>query len=163
MQDDAQLVRLSLHGDDKAFGVLFERYKLLVASVAYANLGNKQEIEDVIQETFARAWENLGKLRDVSKFSSWLYGIARWVSMEKRRERHPSTLENPDAITSKEPKPDILQALNQLPLEYREAIVLFYIEQKSYNEIAKMLDVSSATVNFRLTKARHLLRSILKS
>jgi RNA polymerase sigma-70 factor (ECF subfamily) len=161
MQDDAQLVQRTLQGDRQAFAVLFEKYKALVASVGYANLGTSTQLEDIIQETFTRAWENLAKLRDHSKFSSWLYGIARWVSIEKKMERPVASLENRDIASVKSEKPSILDALDQLPVEYREAIVLFYFDRRSYREMAELLGVSSATINFRLTKARQLLRDSL--
>lgn len=162
-KEDSELVERSLSGDQKAFLQLFEKYKSLVGGIAFANLHNKQQLDDAIQETFTRAWANLEKLKEPSKFSSWLHGITRWVCMEMKRDNPHKTIGDNPIETKKAGNPDILEAVWKLPLEYREAIILFYIEERSYKEIAELLNVSAATINFRLTQARKMLRDLLKT
>jgi DNA-directed RNA polymerase specialized sigma24 family protein len=76
-KDDACLIAQSLMGHREAFGLIVERYKTLICSLAYARTGDLSQSEDLAQETFVAAWKQLGNLREPQKLKSWLCGIAR--------------------------------------------------------------------------------------
>jgi RNA polymerase sigma factor (sigma-70 family) len=174
--EDAELVARARNGRRDAFEALVGRYSRLVAGVAAARLGRPSELEDVMQETFTRAWANLSRLRDPSRFSSWLYGIAKWVCSEKAhdrdrdrdRDRHHASMNGesvavPCAPEASERKEIVLQAVEALPEPYRETLLLFYFEESSYEELARALGVTKAAINFRLTRARAMLRQKLSA
>ena len=163
---DAELVADALSGRREAFDTLARNYSRLVASIAMARLGRPGELEDVLQEVFTRAWVGLARLSDASKFSSWLYGITKWVCAEKIRDRRslPVPLEDEERFAFPEPderRADLLHAVEKLPEIYRETLMMLYFEEMSYEEIAGALGISKAAVNFRLTKARAMLRQEL--
>jgi RNA polymerase sigma-70 factor (ECF subfamily) len=164
---DAELVGEALAGRQGSFEALARKYARLVASIAMARLGRPQELDDVLQEVFMRAWANLATLKDRAKFSSWVYGITKWVCSERIQERKPLPLpeEQPFAF---EPSPEaedrraeVLHAVEKLPEIYRETIALLYFEELSYEDISRTLGISKAAVNFRLTRARAMLRKEL--
>ncbi|MBI4244439.1 MAG: sigma-70 family RNA polymerase sigma factor [Planctomycetes bacterium] len=172
--EDEKLVELSLKGERNAFDELVRKYSKLVASVAFSKIGKMQEIEDILQETFMRAWTNLKTLRDMSKFSSWLYGITYWVCREKINQKSKGfvSLDGEDSTFSP-PVPEtkdeqnlnqqiILNAMGKLPGIYREVIILNYFEKQSYEEMSKQLGITKAGINFRLTKGRSLLKKYVK-
>ena len=76
-RDDTELVTASLAGDRDAFGQIVSRYQALICSLAYSATGSVRQSEDLAQETFVNAWQNLGQLRETSKLRSWLCGILR--------------------------------------------------------------------------------------
>ncbi len=159
-----ELVRGAQRGDRRAFEALARQTARLVGSIALSRLGRPDEIDDVLQEVFTRAWANLDRLREPSKFSSWIYGIAKWVCSERLAERARAAsgssfeFERASGAEPDERREELLQAVEELPEIYRETLMMLYFEERSYAEIAAALGITRAAVNFRLTKARSLLR-----
>lgn len=163
MEKDEEIVAETLNGHKEAFETLVHRYTGAIYAVCMSKIGMGRDVEDLVQESFLRAYKNLHTLREPGKFGSWLYGIASnicydWIDRKKRESRiqqvpHEQEQENAGVV---------IKMIQSLPEEYREAMMLFYFERKSYEEIAEILGVSKATVNFRLTKARMMLRERVK-
>lgn len=172
--DDAQLVELSLQGDTRAFGSLVERHQSLICGLAYSACGNVHVSEDLAQETFITAWQQLRNLREKGNIRGWLCGIARHVinNFHRRQQRTPTAMaaEIDDAThpASAEPAPDesaiqeqesalLWRTLQTLPETYREPMVLFYRQNESVAAVAESLGISEDAVKQRLARGRAML------
>ena len=135
---------------------------------AYLLCRNEAQAEDLVQETFMRAWRFLDTLRDERKAKSWLMTTVR-REHARQYERYQPVFDNVelDQIAGgRETDPEIWtlrRALAELPLKYREVLLLQVIGGYSGAEMADMLDLPRATVNTRLFRARHRLRQALRS
>src|SRR6266566_2881651 len=175
---DAALVELAVNGDQNVFAVLVERYKDAVQNLAYRMLGNVTEAEDVTQETFVRAYTQLGTYKPVHKFSTWLLSIASHLAIDQLRRRRFLALPLEDvpflewvtdlgagpeqSALEGEQQDEIQTYLRRLPSKYRAVIVLRYWYDLSYDEIAQALKLTPALVKARLHRARELLARYMK-
>ena len=91
MNSSADLVARACQGDQEAFRLIFERYSRPLISFVYDQVGNRELAEELTQETFVRAYKNLKALRDDTKLSTWLFGIAKNVARESLRYKHRET------------------------------------------------------------------------
>jgi RNA polymerase sigma factor (sigma-70 family) len=172
--DDTQLVELSLLGDTRAFGRIVERHQSLVCGLAYSACGNVHVSEDLAQETFITAWQQLRSLREKSNLRGWLCGIARHVihNFLRRQQRtptamateldevmHPASDElSPDECAINQQETAMLwSALQTLPSNYREPMVLYYRQQESVGAVAESLGLSEDAVKQRLARGRAML------
>jgi RNA polymerase sigma factor (sigma-70 family) len=172
---DAELVRESLADDREAFGQIVARYQPLICSLAYCATGNLSRSEDLAQETFVAAWQQLPELREPARLRAWLCGIARNLisNAQRRAGREPAQLAGPldpahEAAAAKPSPPEqaitreeeaiLWRALGQIPEGYREPLVLFYREHQSVARVAAALDLSEDAVKQRLSRGRVLLQ-----
>src|ERR1044071_1531513 len=88
MNSSEELISRARRGDDEAFRLIFERYGRPIISFIYDMVGQRDLAEELTQETFVRAYKNIGGLRDETKLSTWLFGIAKNVARESLRSRH---------------------------------------------------------------------------
>ena len=178
--NETELLERARGGDQQAFGALVERYQRRVVGVAQAVVHNQEDAIELAQETFIRAYENLGKFESRSAFSTWLYRIAANLAIDfRRREGRHVVLRGEDAENELQrlpnPRGDSYQetargelnrriqgALGELTPEHRAVILLREVEGLSYDEISEVLDVPRGTVMSRLHYARSRLRTILK-
>ena len=173
---DAALVRQTLAGDRNAFGDLVERYSGLVRGLVLEVIRQPDAVEDVVQDAFCKAYEELPRLQQPSKFSSWLARIAAnkardWLRRRKvRRDAEfgnqvaPLSYYNPtpeEVFDSGEMAGALWEALDRLAPEYRRLVALYHLEECSFREIARFLDMSVATVRWRLLRAQSLLKEDL--
>jgi RNA polymerase sigma-70 factor (ECF subfamily) len=163
------------HGDKEAFGLLIEAYQTPVFNLAYRMLGNADEAEQAAQEAFIRAWTRLDSYNPAHKFSTWLLTITSNYCIDQLRKRraqllsldgplpaHPALMsENssgPEAKFKENERQEIVQQLLQtLPEDYREAVVLRYWYDLSYDEIAEMMETTVSAIKSRLFRARRQL------
>jgi RNA polymerase sigma-70 factor (ECF subfamily) len=171
---DADAVARVLAGDAQAFRLLVETHEPAVFGLCRRLLcGNAADAEDVTQETFLRAYRYLARLEDRARFAPWLYQIARSLARERRRhqdverralaeraERLRRTLRARDDEPS---EPVLGKALEDLPAEEREALVLRYFEGLSYEDVSKRLRLSFSRVDHLIRKARARLARRLHS
>ena len=158
---DAQLVERSLFGDAAAFGGIVERYQGLICGLAYSACGNPHLSEDLAQETFIAAWRQLRDLRETDKLKAWLCGIARNVINNHFRKQQrtptaqaaelheslPALANSPsENAMSRQEEALVWRALEAMPENYREPLVLFYRQQESVAAVAASLDLSEDTV-----------------
>ena len=179
---DEELVALSQGGADEAYGVLVERYSDYVFTIAARILGDDEDACDAAQETFVRAYRAIGRFRGDAKFSSWLYRIAAnraLTHLKRRRRRAPAVdidagphIESVIDVEPRRTRPDQLvidaefrtrvrAAVAQLPDQYRAVVTLFYLEQRSYKEVAEVLGLPMGTLKTHLHRARAMLRRII--
>jgi RNA polymerase sigma-70 factor (ECF subfamily) len=174
--DDAALVRQVLAGNNDAYGELVLRYADRIFAVCHARLGHLDLAEELAQETLVRGFEELTALADPSRFGPWLAGIATntcrdWLKSKQNGqvplsvtpvEEEAKGLTPLEKAQQQEEIARLLRAVESLPEECRTVLLLFYYDKAPYREIARLLDVSTATVNARLTRARGLLRTRLE-
>ncbi len=181
---DRQLVDLTLAGDNFAFEQIFDRHKRLVAVIAARYFRKPDEIEDIVQVSFARAFTQLDKFRGEHdrSMASWLIRITANICFDTLRahKRKPETLTcdlsdaevdslvQLTADTSRSQERSLVAAdlseklLAQLPAEERALLQMLYAEELSVAEIAGVLDCSAANVKIRAWRARKNLRKILQ-
>jgi RNA polymerase sigma-70 factor (ECF subfamily) len=168
-----ELVEKAQRGDRDAFGALARLYAPLVTGAVLARLGRFQDAEDLVQETFLRAFGQIGTLRDPDRVGAWLHGIALNVVREQRRARAraaaaPEVLAANAAARPADPEeagidPEGLRGcLESLPATLREIFVLRHIQGMSYRELGDLRGASVTSVGERLWKARQLLRECLQ-
>jgi RNA polymerase sigma factor (sigma-70 family) len=173
--DNSQLVTMSLGGDREAFRQIVERYQNLVCALAFSACGNVAKSEDLTQETFLVAWQQLRELREPENLKAWLCGIVRNLARNAERKRSPSQLgamgdgeESIEAVdgamsphdiaAAREEAAIVEQALSVVPEMYREPLVLFYREDQSVQSVAEALGLSPDAVRQRLSRGREMLR-----
>lgn len=166
-------------GDPEAFRQLFERYSRPVISFVYDMVGDRALAEDLTQETFVRAYRHLGSLREESKFSTWLFSIAKNVAREHLRsgERRASKVELDDELVlelqdegrtpvegllDKELNGVVRRALGALDEDKRTVFALKVFQQRSYEEIAEITGFSLPKVKTDLHRARAEMRKRIR-
>ncbi|MFH1570682.1 MAG: sigma-70 family RNA polymerase sigma factor, partial [Gemmatimonadota bacterium] len=168
---DADLVRRSRAGDGQAFADLVSRYTGLVHATILATIHDRDAAEDLAQDTFCRAYESIGDLRQPERLGPWLGQIARRTALGWRRREHqrlPVELAG-DPVAGRTPLPpdqDLIEretrgalweALDRLDAEDRQLVLLRHLEDCSYREIGRFLGIPAATAFFRLRRCeRHL-------
>lgn len=158
-------------GNADAFAMLIERFERSALAVAYALLHDADRAGDAVQEGVLRAWQELPRLQEAGRFGGWLMQIVRNAAIDLRRRRKPTVAEFPDvaaetpdpALRSEEQERDaqIQGALMELDETTRMAVTLRYYDGLSAKEIAEILEVSPASVDMRLSRARGQLREKL--
>jgi RNA polymerase sigma-70 factor (ECF subfamily) len=138
------------------FRSILAQYHDKVFRLACTMLGNETQAEDAAQETFVRVWKGLGKFRGESSLSTWIFTIARRTCLDAIKARKKTVglelvVEKPRLERS---GLDIDALLQDLPDKAREAVVLFYLEDRSYEEVARTMDVPMGTVKTLLFRAR---------
>lgn len=170
---DRAIIHQVLAGDAEAFARLVDRHYERCARVAFRILGNREDAEEAIQDTFLRAFRALGSYEDRERFSAWLTRIlvnqCRTVlSKVERREAVFSDLDVQDAELyadvegSVEVWPDLERALAQLPPDQREAIVLRYTDDLTYEEMARVTGAGESALKMRVQRAFARLRALLQ-
>jgi len=176
---DLELIRRVKAGEHEPFNELMTRYNRKIYHVVYTLTRNHEDTQDLVQETFIRAFENIRRFDEQYRFYTWIYRIAVNLSFTflKRRKLAPVSVESDDPEGGETELPDnravpfaeqsdqrrnIERALALLPAEQRLAISLRTYDGLSYAEIADVMHTSVGTVMSRLSRARDKLRELLK-
>lgn len=174
MNNESDIIRRARQGDSDAFRRLVEAYQTQVYRIALRMCG-EAAADDVTQEAFLAAWRALPAFRGTCLFSTWLYRLATnaaidWLRREKRHRGADDVteLELPDGAPSPQEQAEqtetqeaVRRALAQLSPEHRQVLVLRYMQELDYNEIAAALDISEGTVKSRINRAKAHLKEIL--
>ena len=170
---DAECVRAVLSGNAEAFALLVERYQHEYMRFAVRMLGTREDADEALQSAFVRAFRGLDRCRDPERFGAWLYRIVvnecrTRATRKGRRERwfvHDEALIVRMAIVSDGAaglREEIQHALDQLPADQREAFVLKYVEELSYEEIAEITGDGVSALKMRVNRACRRLRGLLE-
>lgn len=177
--DDTELMRRVQRGDEAALGALMERWEAAIKGLVGRIVLNAAEAEELAQETFVRVWQQRGKFRGDLKFRPWVFSIAinlarnrlRWWRRRPTVELHEWSPVVPAVGSEARAGADRLEALERvaavraaiasLPVDLREALVLFEFESMSHSEIAIAVGTSVKAVETRIYRAREQLRSAL--
>ena len=172
--NDEELATL-VHGkNEEAFGVLMSRYQPKLLRYGRKFLSREAPIEDAVQETFIKTYENIQSFDTTRAFSPWIYRIAHnaFVNVLRSDSRAPFIAIDLDTVSShaafeidpaadeerEQARSTVEHGLRALTPAYREVIILYHIEQLSYQEIADVLRVPIGTVGIRLHRAREALK-----
>lgn len=174
---DGELVKLVVEGDVESFSELVERYEKLVFSFLLSRLQDWQEVEDIVQETFVKAYRHLESFDCQRRFAAWLITIARNVLIDSRK-KNCRNITSTDLVTDvllsessremrnqpsdilmrREQFRKVFSMIQELPEEMRTPFLLRVVNELSYQEIAETLDLPLQTVKNRIFKARGMLR-----
>ena len=176
--NDKHHINLVLDGDTNAFSVLVNRYKDLVFTLTLRILKNREEAEEVAQDTFVKVYKSLSKFKGDSKFSTWIYKIAYNTSLDRLKknkkfindvaineftEHQLITIDNAlDKIENKEREKAIQDCIALLPSEDSFLLTLYYFEELSLDEISKTIGIKPNNVKVKLFRSRKKLATILK-
>ena len=183
-KDDARLIHAALDGNQAAYKQLMKKYHDAIYNLIYRIIHEKDEVADLTQEVFVKAFQSLKNFNEEYAFSTWLYKIATNSSIDYIRKRKLETfsIDKPIAMeesdyhfelpdTTYQPDKSIIQkqrahliegAISSLPEKYRRVIILRHTEERDYAEIAKILKLPIGTVKAHIFRARELLNKYLR-
>jgi RNA polymerase sigma-70 factor (ECF subfamily) len=179
---DEQIVERALTGDAEAFGEIVQRWERRIFALAFGMLGREEDARDATQETFLAAFRNLRAFRGEAKVSSWLHRIAvnQCITRQRRAKvRNESALETEEEknaasfatpiryspvriVEGRETTEEVRLAVNSLPVELRQIVVMKEFEELTFKEIADALDLPLSTVKSRLYTALKQLQMRLE-
>ncbi|MGA2261149.1 MAG: sigma-70 family RNA polymerase sigma factor [Acidobacteriota bacterium] len=151
------------------FERIVREYQDKIFRLSYSMLRDRAAAEETAQDVLVRVWKGLPGFRSKSSLSTWIYAITRnaCLTAQGRRELRSVSLDEPAPRREAERRavaewaiPESLEAaelLNRLPARYRQVVALFYMQEKSYDEVARMLDLPVGTVKTYLFRARKSL------
>lgn len=169
---DSAVVKRVLEGDVDAFGILVDRYYDRYARYAVHIVGNREDAEEALQDAFLRAYRALGQYQERERFAAWLYRIVvnqcRSVLSQRRREESalvdvdPALAALPGADVAGEQAGERLHALLAcLPVDQREALVLKYMEDMTFEEMSALTGAGVSALKMRVRRALERLRAML--
>lgn len=177
---DEQLIAQVARGDRRAFEALYDRYSSAVFGLALRMLSNREQAEEAVQEIFWRVWQRAQSFDPNRSFAPWLFGIAHNYSIDELRRRrvrpqsvyeddeHPILSSIPDdtdvgeAALMGEQRRLVINALQELPTEQRQALELAYFGGLTQQEVAERLGSPLGTVKTRMRLGLQKLRTILQ-
>jgi RNA polymerase sigma-70 factor (ECF subfamily) len=167
------IYRAAIQGDREAFEAVIRSTSRNLFAIAYGILQSREEAEDVVQDTFVKAWKSRWRVRDSAKLPAWLGTIARHRARDLARKRRPERL--PENFESNEVVPfeggagqkadldgEVRSALAQLPELHRAAVTLRYFEELDYGTIEQTLGLTNGALRGILGRALGLMRKRLK-
>ena len=181
--EDDKLVLAAVKGDHNAFKSIMEKYQKPLYFHVLKMVKNHEQVEDLVQEAFMKAFNNLHSYNTSYAFSTWLYRITTNHTIDYLRKRKlettsihnpyktsdgeveiqlPDTHETDRNIIKRERREIIHSAIKNLPDKYREVIVMRHLEELSYQEISEHLDLPLGTVKAHIFRAREMLYKALK-
>lgn len=177
-ETDEACAALAQKGDRNAFGILVERYHQKLHRYGKRFLSEQEDVEDIVQDVFVSVYMNIQSFNLSRRFSPWIYRIAHnaFVDSLKKRSRSPFIAMDFDALLShdlgdesvenerekKEMRAMIDKGLDRLSPKYREALILYYLEELSYKEISDILRIPIGTAGARIKRAKEDLRNAYK-
>ncbi|MGA9998143.1 MAG: sigma-70 family RNA polymerase sigma factor [Pyrinomonadaceae bacterium] len=179
---DEQIVQQALNGDAEAFGEIVRRWERRIFALTFGMLGREEDARDATQETFIAAFRNLRGFRGEAKVSSWLHRIAvnqcitrqrrakvrSESALEDEEEKHAASFaaparETPARLVEEHERTQaVRRAVNSLPSELRQVVVMKEFEELTFQEIAEVLELPLSTVKSRLYTALKQLRMRLE-
>jgi RNA polymerase sigma-70 factor (ECF subfamily) len=168
---DPDIIRQVLGGQRHAYALLVERYQHFVFTIALRHVKNREEAEDMAQETFIKAYRSLADFKGDSKFSTWLYVICNntCTSHTRKKKNDVVSLEDHHDVIADSSKENhsrkivIQKAIDYLPETDAQIITLFYLAEQSLEETGQILGLSLSNVKVRLFRARRKLKDILET
>jgi RNA polymerase sigma-70 factor (ECF subfamily) len=175
-QKDEEIARSIQAGEIELFGILIERYEGKIKRYSRKFLSDREDINDVVQNIFIKAYTNIQSFDPKRKFSPWLYRIAHNELVNALKKKKPLSLFGLDTffphrfsdsalkeeIDRKDVKTMIDACLNKLEPKYKEPLILFYLEELRYEEIADVMQIPVSTVGVRLKRGKELMEKVFK-
>ncbi|MGB5157429.1 RNA polymerase sigma factor [Desulfobacterium sp. N47] len=178
--NESLLIESILNGNAQEYAVLVNRYKRPIYNLLLRMTGSREEAADLAQEAFLKAYENLERFKPGNKFFPWLYTIAANLARDSWRKQQRANSHaqqvsqqmesSPEETTSAEDRIIVSMdsrrlniCLNQLPHDYREALILRYHEGLPMGDIGKALGVSTSGAKMRISRGMEKLRALFQS
>jgi len=178
LETESELIRRALDGDQTAYNLLVRRYDRMVYSLAIQMVRNREDALEVAQDTFLKAFRFLSTYRGESRFSTWLYRIARTSAINylRRTRRETVALDAPESpvrhmstdvptgfetMANTERSALLQRAFDMLLPDDGAVLRLFYIQEQHLEEICEIMDWTMSNAKSRLCRARQRLRSVL--
>ena len=177
-KSDGEIVALIQAGNVNFFEFLINRYKEKIKRYARKFLSETEDVNDIVQEIFIKVYINIQSFDTKRKFSSWLYRIAHneLVNALKKKKKNilplfdfdtflPRKLQDDsfrEQIYLKDTRKMIDKCLDRVELKYREPIILYYLEELSYQEISEVMRIPISTVGTRIKRGKKKMKSIFK-
>lgn len=167
---DEQIVE-KIKDNQELFGVLIDRYQKKLEKYVFYLINRKDELDDIVQEIFIKVFVNLNSFDTKKKFSTWFFRIAhnQVVNFFKKYKKTLSLKDEIKILDDKNIEEDLekkeielilKKCIDQIPLDYKEIILLYYFEDLSYEEIADSLKIPPGTVATKLSRAKKTLKKI---
>ena len=176
--DDLYL-KLVLEGNASKYSYFVEKYKGMAFSIAFRIVNNKEDAEEIVQDAFLKAFRSLDKFRKDSKFSTWFYRIVVNSSLSRTRSKRPelSSIDEDDianvviesvesayrGLDLSDQKKFIQNALEELSVEDRLLLTLYYLTENSIDEITDITSITQYNVKMKLHRARNKMYKILNN
>ena len=175
MKTESELIERVLDGEWRNYAILVDKYEQRVFNYVQYLVGNREDAEELTQDTFTKAYHSLAQFRGEAAFSTWLLRIAHFKCLTKfRKKTYPHVAidsahgyesdetENPSVVMQASDKSNILnRALGQLKSDERSVITLFYYQELSIKEIIDVTQLSESNVKIHLHRGRKRLFEIL--
>ena len=175
-KDDRYYISKVLEGDVQAFSYLVDKYKDMVFTLAFRILKNRENAEEVAQDAFVKVYQNLGKFRSKSKFSTWLYRIVYNTAISKVRVKQKTTMsiENQKFFEIRDENQNVSKSfdiennkillqrlLNKLDESDRALITLYYLDECKISEIAEITGFNRSNIKVKLHRTRKKMQEEL--
>jgi len=180
-RSDEYLLQMALDGDGASFGLLVQRWEKRIYGFVRRYVGNSEEAKDLTQDTFTKAYQNLDRLVDPARFSSWLYKIALnecrmrfrrekgthqvpWEESQAETKRSERVEENPESrLETVENIDRLKEAFRDLPKEQKEVILMKEFQGLKFHEISEILSVPLSTAKSRMYLGLKTLRKLMEA
>lgn len=170
---DEELIKIIRTSDQELYSEIVKRYQDKLFRYASNIVVNEARAMDIVQQTFIKAFINLNSFDTRMSFSSWIYRIAHneTMNMIKKYKKEISLLPDfyiqsadniEDDYFKKETIKEVRKCLNDIPVLYSEPLSLYYLEEKSYEEISDILRLPIGTIGTRINRAKGLMKKICK-
>jgi RNA polymerase sigma-70 factor (ECF subfamily) len=174
---DEEIARRVQTGDVESFSLLLERYEKKISRYARKFLSHPDDVKDIVQDVFVKAYVNINSFDATRRFSPWIYRVAHneFVNALKKKKSekvsfidfdvffpHPAAKETADSDVDRSDLRRMLDSyLDKLPVKYREPLVLYYFEEMDYREISDIMRLPVSTVGIRLQRGKVLLKKAI--
>ena len=184
-EDDVKLIRKILSGDDAAFGILVEKYQKSIHALAWRKINDFHYAEEIMQDTFLKAYKKLPTLKNPNQFAGWLHVTANrlcidWMRKQKRKQTQKLAMQSLEDTRLEEIEKSsythhiseqrvterveychelVQKLLEKLPENERTVVTLYYLDEMSTKEIGEFMGVSVNTITSRLQRARKRLQT----
>lgn len=174
--DEKLQIRKVLKGDTSAFSYFVDTYQDMAVTIAYRVCGNKQDAEDIVQNSFVKAYHNLHTFRSDSKFSTWFYRIVYNTAITETRTSVHNTefvdykvietdsysdFDTLEQVEEKEQREMINEAMSKMPKDEGVVLTLYYLEDNPVKDIALITNLTESNVKVKLHRARKRFADIL--
>jgi RNA polymerase sigma-70 factor (ECF subfamily) len=177
-QQDNIYISKVLDGDRNAFAYLVDKYKTMVYSLALRLVKDREEAEEISQDSFIKAYQSLASFKGKAKFSSWLYRIVYNTAISRLRQQpagrvsldesniadslYMESKENYNTLSAGERKKYLEKALDSLEADEKMLVILYYYEERELDEIAEITQLTKTNTKVKLFRARKKMLSVLK-
>jgi RNA polymerase sigma-70 factor (ECF subfamily) len=170
---DEEIALRVQQGDSEIFGVLVDRYEQKLLRYGRKFLSRPEDVQDIVQDVFIRAYRNIQSFDSTQRFNPWIYRIAHnaYLNTMRRNSLAPISVDFDTVLVhfkyddpsesereQKDMRDLIERSMNDIPAKYREVLILHYFEEMPYKDIADVLQIPVGTVSIRLRRAREALK-----